>query len=316
MTDLGTVGSDPCSFAQGVNDLRQVVGDSSPSDCVNFDTSRAFLWEHGSIVDLNILVPPNSPLYLIYAYTINNSGEIAVNGIDALGVEQAAVLIPCDENHADVEGCDYNLVDSAAAADLSPAVSTTAGTETATSAQQLTSGQIVASTGTQILRVPNIKRVAINAGAYSLSSVAVTDSQSPAVQNLTITSGTPPRGTVGTPYDVHCNIPLCGGSIVIGFPLAASGGVPSYSWTWVPQPGSSLPPALGINPHFGIHGCGSFANSFRSGICGTPTIAGSYNVTVKVTDSASPRAQVAANYTIRINASASAALNIMRPTAP
>jgi probable HAF family extracellular repeat protein len=114
ITDLGTVGSDPCSFAQGVNDLRQVVGDSSPSDCVNFDTSRAFLWEHGSIVDLNILVPPNSPLYLLYSYTINNQGEIAVNGRDAHGIEQAALLIPCDENHADVEGCDYSMVDEQA----------------------------------------------------------------------------------------------------------------------------------------------------------------------------------------------------------
>jgi probable HAF family extracellular repeat protein len=116
ITDLGTVGNDPCSFAQGVNDKEQVVGNSSPSDCVNFDTSRGFLWEHGSIADLNTLIPPNSPLYIIYAYTINHRGEIAVNGIDANGIEQAAVLVPCDENHAGVEGCDYSLVDSAAVA--------------------------------------------------------------------------------------------------------------------------------------------------------------------------------------------------------
>jgi probable HAF family extracellular repeat protein len=116
MTDLGTVDGDPCSFAQGINDRGQAVGDSTPSDCVQFNTSRAFLWENGSIADLNTLVPPNSPLYLIYAYTINNRGEIAVNGIDANGLEQAALLIPCDENHAGVEGCDYSLVDATAAA--------------------------------------------------------------------------------------------------------------------------------------------------------------------------------------------------------
>jgi probable HAF family extracellular repeat protein len=121
MTDLGTVGSDPCSFAQGVNDEGQVVGDSTPSDCQNFNTSRAFLWEHGSIVDLNTLVPPKSPLYLLYAYTINNRGEIAVNGRDAHGIEQAALLIPCDEDHADVEGCDYDLVEEAAATQQTPA---------------------------------------------------------------------------------------------------------------------------------------------------------------------------------------------------
>jgi len=114
--DLGTVGNDPCSFAQGVNDEEQVVGDSSPTDCANYDTSRGFLWEHGSIVDLNTVIPPNSPLYIVYAYTINRRGEIAVNGIDANGIEQAAVLIPCDENHAGVEGCDYSTMDAATAA--------------------------------------------------------------------------------------------------------------------------------------------------------------------------------------------------------
>jgi probable HAF family extracellular repeat protein len=115
LIDLGTVGSDPCSFAQGINDEDQVVGNSSPSDCVNFNTSRGFLWENGSIADLNTLIPSTSPLYVIYAYTINRRGEIAVNGIDANGIEQAAVLIPCDENHQDVEGCDYSLVDTGAA---------------------------------------------------------------------------------------------------------------------------------------------------------------------------------------------------------
>jgi probable HAF family extracellular repeat protein len=112
MTDLGTVGRDPCAFAQGVNDENQVVGDSSPN--CNFDFSRAFLWEHGSMIDLNALVPPTSPLQLIYAYTINHRGEIAVNGIDANGIEQAALLVPCDQDHPDVEGCDYGLMDAAA----------------------------------------------------------------------------------------------------------------------------------------------------------------------------------------------------------
>jgi probable HAF family extracellular repeat protein len=116
LTDLGTVGSDPCSVAQGINDSGQVVGNSSPSDCVSFDTSRGFIWENGSIADLNALVPASSPLYLIYAYTINNRGEIAVNGIDGNGIEQAALLIPCDENHAEVVGCDYSMVDASVAA--------------------------------------------------------------------------------------------------------------------------------------------------------------------------------------------------------
>lgn len=115
LTDLGTVGSDPCSFAQGVNDSGQIVGDSSPSDCVSFNTSRGFIWESGSIADLNALVPASSPLYIIYAYTINNRGEIAVNGIDETGFEQAALLIPCDEHHSNIDGCDYSMVDASVA---------------------------------------------------------------------------------------------------------------------------------------------------------------------------------------------------------
>lgn len=113
MTDLGTVGGDPCSFAQGVNDENQVVGNSSPN--CDFDFSRAFLWEHNSMIDLNSLVPPNSPFQLIYAYTINQRGEIAANGIDANGIEQAALLIPCDEGHPGIDGCDYSLIDTVTA---------------------------------------------------------------------------------------------------------------------------------------------------------------------------------------------------------
>jgi probable HAF family extracellular repeat protein len=121
LTGLGTLGSDLCAFAQGINSQEQVVGDSLPTDCSGDGASRAFLWENGSIVDLNSLIPPNSPLYLIYAYTINERGEIAVNGLDANGVEQAALLIPCDENHLGLEGCDYSLVNAMVTAEAAPA---------------------------------------------------------------------------------------------------------------------------------------------------------------------------------------------------
>lgn len=107
MTDLGTVDNDSCAFGWGINDKTQIVGISSPADCGNFDISRAFLWESGSIVDLNTLIPPNSPLYLLYAYTINNRGEIAGDGQDAAGVAHGFVLIPCDEDHPKIAGCDY-----------------------------------------------------------------------------------------------------------------------------------------------------------------------------------------------------------------
>ena len=114
ITDLGTVGSDPCSSAKAINDKGQVVGDSiSLSNCqTTLDASRAFLWEDGAIFDLNALIPAGSPLYLIHPQNINDRGEIAGFGLDASGGQHAFLLIPCDEEHPGREGCDYSLVDT------------------------------------------------------------------------------------------------------------------------------------------------------------------------------------------------------------
>jgi probable HAF family extracellular repeat protein len=122
ITDLGVVGNDQCSFAATINARGQVVG-SSYSIC-NSDSAitRAFLWEHGSIFDLNTLVPHDSAVYLEDIFTINDRGEMAGEGVDTHGNAHAFMLIPCDENHPGVAGCDYSLVDAVAAAQ-SPAPS-------------------------------------------------------------------------------------------------------------------------------------------------------------------------------------------------
>jgi probable HAF family extracellular repeat protein len=111
MTNLGTVDGDPCSIAEGINSKVQIVGVSW--DCTTF--LHAFLWEKGSIVDLNTLVPPGSGVELTYADQINERGEITVNGTLLDGDNHAFLLIPCDEDHPGVEGCDYSLVDGTAA---------------------------------------------------------------------------------------------------------------------------------------------------------------------------------------------------------
>jgi probable HAF family extracellular repeat protein len=120
ITDLGTLGSDPCSNATDINATGQVVGGSiSLAECLGEEEATdAFLWENGSIVDLNTLIPPGSPLYLVYPDHINDQGEIAGFGMDASGNEHAFLLIPCDANHPDTEGCDYSLVDATTAAAL------------------------------------------------------------------------------------------------------------------------------------------------------------------------------------------------------
>ena len=103
-----------------INAGGQVVGSSISSCTAEEPTFRAFLWEDGSIFDLNTLMPSGSALYLQVTETINDRGEIAGTGADASGNEHAFLLIPCDENHPDVEGCDYSLVDAAAATRVSP----------------------------------------------------------------------------------------------------------------------------------------------------------------------------------------------------
>ncbi len=118
ITDLGTTDNDPCSNAFDINARGQIVGGSqSLAECPGEgDSTTAFLWENGSIVDLNTLIPPGSALYLVEGNIINDKGEIAGNGVDARGNNHTFLLIPCDENHPDVEGCDYSQVDAATAA--------------------------------------------------------------------------------------------------------------------------------------------------------------------------------------------------------
>ena len=129
-------------------------------------------------------------------------------------------------------------------------------------------------------------------GTYNVT-VSVADSGSPqqntsanysititvATLSVTTTSGSLPSGTVNSAYPNNVN-------------LSATGGIPPYSWTWVAQAGSQIPPGL----------------SLSSGglITGTPTTVGTFNVTATVTDSATPTANTAnANLSITVSAAPS-----------
>jgi probable HAF family extracellular repeat protein len=100
---------DDCSsLAFGFNSHGEVVGGTF--SCADGTHSRAFLWENGTMVDLDTLVPAGSPLQLVEAWAINNRGEIAGNGVppgvarkDFNTLGHAFLLIPCDENHDDSE---------------------------------------------------------------------------------------------------------------------------------------------------------------------------------------------------------------------
>ena len=68
--NLGTLPRDCLSSASDINARGQVVGVS----CDDSFSCRAFLWDHGVMMDLNSLIPSGSPLYLTFGSGIMAAG--------------------------------------------------------------------------------------------------------------------------------------------------------------------------------------------------------------------------------------------------
>ena len=79
--DLGTLPGDVGSVGLGANDTGDVVGASLDMS----GSPRAFLWQNGVMTDLNTLIPAGSPLFLLFAETINSRGEIVGFGATSTG---------------------------------------------------------------------------------------------------------------------------------------------------------------------------------------------------------------------------------------
>ena len=108
MTNLGVLPGKLCSYAHQINAEGQVTG-SSDDDC-NDGNSHAFLWENGGpMVDLNDLVS-GADMTLGGATGINDRGEITGTGVLANGDVHVFLLIPCDDHHPGIEGCDYSMM--------------------------------------------------------------------------------------------------------------------------------------------------------------------------------------------------------------
>jgi probable HAF family extracellular repeat protein len=113
ITDLGTLPGDACANAYQVNSRGQVVGTSEDQvSCAIPTGQHAFLWENGGpMVDLNTLIPAGSSLQLVFAFAINDRGEIVGVGVppgcatqDSGACGHAYVLIPCEEGDAACQG--------------------------------------------------------------------------------------------------------------------------------------------------------------------------------------------------------------------
>ncbi len=131
------------------------------------------------------------------------------------------------------------------------------------------------------------------AGTFNFTA-KVTDSESPTqsvTANLSITiiaqlvlqtSGSLPQGVINMPYS--------------GATLQATGGVLPYTWSW----SGSVPPGLSLNASNGA-------------ITGTPTAAGTFNFTAKVTDSGNPQQMATSNLTIVINGALTITTTSLQP---
>ena len=67
------------------------------------------------MVDLNTLIPEDSGAPLYEASNINERGEIVAGGLpagcgDPNLCAHVYLLIPCDEGHPNIGGCDYSLI--------------------------------------------------------------------------------------------------------------------------------------------------------------------------------------------------------------
>ena len=117
ITDLGVVAGDDCSFATAINAKTQTVGSSLGDGCTFDGNSRGFLWESGSLYDLNALIPPGASLHLLLAAAVNDRGEIAGTGSDVGGNWHAFLLVPCVANS--VSECQEVVADATSTASFS-----------------------------------------------------------------------------------------------------------------------------------------------------------------------------------------------------
>jgi probable HAF family extracellular repeat protein len=86
-------GSDSVTAPTWIDNRGEAVGGSCPGPMGN---CRAFLWKDNTFVDLNTLLPKDTPLYLLFAYSINDSGQIVGQAMTKSGELHAFLATPID----------------------------------------------------------------------------------------------------------------------------------------------------------------------------------------------------------------------------
>jgi probable HAF family extracellular repeat protein len=91
--DLGLLAGDNSGMAEAINNAEQVVGYSQGGSM----GSRGFLWENGTIYDLNDLLLDGEGWKLGTAYDINELGQIVGVGTNPSGEQCGYLLTPVPE---------------------------------------------------------------------------------------------------------------------------------------------------------------------------------------------------------------------------
>ncbi|MGB7723654.1 MAG: putative Ig domain-containing protein [Bryobacteraceae bacterium] len=207
-----------------------------------------------------------------FSVTVQATDSAQVTATKAYSVTVAAATAPLSiTTQAPLAGGEVGVA-------YTQAFAATGGTPPYTwSASGLPSGLSISSAGVISGTPAASGSFPVTVQATDSAKATATKSFTITVTALTITTATLPNGTVGTSYTATT--------------LAATGGTPPYTWS-----ASGLPSGLSI--------------SSAGVISGTPAVAGSFSVTLKVTDSA--QATATQTFTITV----AAALTITTATLP
>jgi probable HAF family extracellular repeat protein len=98
ISDLGVLTGDLVGAALDINDRGDVVGASISAPGPSSGNPRAWFWHDGVMTDLNTIVPSDSPLYLLTAFSINDAGEITGFGATEGGDLHGFLATPCRQD--------------------------------------------------------------------------------------------------------------------------------------------------------------------------------------------------------------------------